>query len=105
MSSLAESLSDAEIEIVRRALRAAVEGSFFPDWEFPILIGLERDEVRQVYEGWPLQTLDSGDFQNAVVGSLNNLLGYPHGQDQELAKYVPEGRGALAKILDRLPRL
>ena len=48
MDSLAETLSIAEIETVRRALKATVEGSFFPDWEFETLIGVNREMVQQV---------------------------------------------------------
>lgn len=46
-------LSDAEREIVRECLRAAVDGSLFPDWEFQTLFGLERREVRRILSLWP----------------------------------------------------
>lgn len=105
MESLAEALSSTEIEIVTRSLQATVEGSFFPDWEFETLIGVDRDIVRNVYKAWPQQTLNWDDFGCAVVGSMNNLLGYPHGKEEELLGYVPEGREAIRKTLDHLAAL
>lgn len=105
MESLADVLSSSEIEIVRRSLQATVEGSFFPDWEFETLIGVDREMVRNVQNAWPQQTLDQDDFGCAVIGSLNNLVGYPHGKDEELIGYVPEGRDAIRMTLDHLTSL
>lgn len=105
METLQEALSPTEIETVRRALKAAVEGSFFPDWEFGIIVGVDRKTVQRVQEAWPRQTVDKVDFVCAVVGSLNNLVGYPHGREDELAVYVPEGRTAIEQALRRLTSL
>lgn len=105
MDSLAETLSSSEIETVRRALKATVEGSFFPDWEFETLIGVDRGTVRQVHEAWPRLTVDQDEFSCAVIGSMNNLIGYPHGKDDELAAYVPEGRSAIQKAMRHLTSL
>src|SRR3954447_18462842 len=105
MESPVESLSPTEVETVRRALKATVEGSFFPDWEFETLIGVDRDTVRKVYQAWPRQTVDQDEFSCAVVGSLNNLIGYPHRKEGELAIYVPEGREAVRGTLRHLPTL
>lgn len=105
MESLAEALSSTEIEIVRRALQATVEGDFFPDWEFETLIGVDREMVREVYKTWPQQMLARDDFSCAVVGSLNNLVGYPHGKEEELIAFVPEGREAIRETLNHLTAL
>ncbi|MEY9494080.1 hypothetical protein ABIF33_003100 [Bradyrhizobium elkanii] len=75
MKSLAEALSPEEIDIARRALRAATEGSFFPDWEFQTLIGANRDEVREVYAAWPRRTVEQDVFRCAVFNSMVNLIG------------------------------
>lgn len=105
MESLVKALSLAEVETVRRALKATVEGSFFPDWEFETLIGVDRDTVRRVYQAWPQQTVDQDEFSCAVVGSLNNLIGYPHQKEDELAIYVPEGCEAVKGALQHLTSL
>jgi len=99
---LIEALSPTEIEIIRRSLKATVEGSFFPDREFHTLFGVDRAIVRTVYEAWSRQTVSDDEFVCAVKGSLNHLWGYPHDKADELAAYMPEGAGALQAILDRL---
>ncbi|WP_342722010.1 hypothetical protein AAFG07_22060 [Bradyrhizobium sp. B097] len=105
MERMTEALSLSELEVVRRSLQAAVEGSFFPDWEFQTLMGVDRETVRAVFAAWPHQTIDHEDFRCAVVSSLNNLLGYPHNNEDELMTYVPEGRTAIRKALDQLVAL
>jgi hypothetical protein len=73
-------LDDREREVVRECLRAAVNGPFFPDWEFETLFGLDREEVRRVLLSWP--TLNEADetVVPAINNSMNNLLGYPMGR-------------------------
>lgn len=105
MNALVDALSPSEIEIVRNALQAAIEGSFFPEWEFQTLIGVDRETVRQVHAAWPQQTLEQDDFGCAVIGSMNMLLGYPHDGDDELITYVPEGREAIRATLNHLTAL
>ena len=46
-------LTEKEMELVRQCLRAAVQGPFFPDWEFHTLFGLEREDVAAVLSRWP----------------------------------------------------
>ena len=105
MKSTDASLSSIEMETIRRSLRATVDGSFFPDWEFETLIGFSRDEIRAVYDAWPPQTFDRDGFGCAVIASLNSLIGYPHGKDAELIAYIPEGREAIRTALDHLTAL
>jgi len=103
--SFLENLSPDEINIVKHSLRATVEGSFFPDWEFETLIGVDRGTVKNVQEVFPLRTVGPEEFVCAVFGSMRNLLGYPHGKDEELTTFVPEGASAIRSTLDRLNEL
>ncbi|QDF03971.1 hypothetical protein [Myxococcus xanthus] len=64
-------------KIIEECLRAAVEGPFFPDWEFPVLFGLDRAEVAAILASWPVWD-DPAKQKLAINNSLNNLLGYPH---------------------------
>ncbi|VIO65683.1 hypothetical protein CI1B_07900 [Bradyrhizobium ivorense] len=102
MDTLLKALSSAEIDTVRDALRATVEGTFFPDWEFETLIGVDRATVREVHAAWPRRTVDQIEFTCAVINSMNNLVGYPHGRNNELVSYVSGGRAAVEKTLARL---
>jgi hypothetical protein len=105
MKSLAEALSPEEVDTGRRSLRATIEGSFFPDWEFETLIGANRDEVREVYAAWPRRTVEQKVFRCVVFNSMANLIGYPHGKEEELIAYIPQGRAAVVELLDRLATL
>lgn len=105
MKSLAEALSPEEIDIGRCSLRATIEGSFFPDWEFETLIGANHAEVREVYAAWPRRTVGQEAFRSIVFNSMANLIGYPHGKEEELIAYIPRGRAAIVELLDRLTTL
>lgn len=102
MSFLAHKLSDDEIALVRECLRAAVEGPFFPEWEFETLIGVDRVIVARVYTTWPDISVEPAEFSCAVLGSLNNLLRYPHGKSDKLKHYITSGIENIQPTLDRL---
>jgi len=99
---LVECLSPTERQAVCNALRAAVEGDFFPEWEFSILIGATREEVRGILSSWPHQPVDDEVFSSAIMGVLGNLVGYPHGREDELARYVAGGKTELKRIILKL---
>ena len=67
-------LDEREREVVRECLRATVEGPFFPDWEFEIIFGLKRDDVRQVLQSWPALNEADESVVRAINNSFNNLL-------------------------------
>ena len=95
-------LDEREREVVRECLRATVEGPFFPDWEFSIIFGLERDVVRQIYLSWP--TLDEADecVARAINNSFNNLIGYPAKNKREIwQEFISVSCGELALIFDK----
>ena len=78
-------------ELIRECLRAAVEGPFFPEWEFSLLFGLERREVASVLASWP-ESDDPDTQRHAVNGTLNNLLGYPHRKGAVWGEYISVSR-------------
>jgi hypothetical protein len=57
--------------------RRAVEGPFFPEWEFPIIFGLERDEVKSVFDSWPNVDESDEEVSRAINNSMLNLISYP----------------------------
>lgn len=96
-----ETLDERDRQVVAEALRAATEGPFFPDWEFSILFGLSRDEVRRVSADWP-ETNDTETELVAVEGAMNNLLGYPHGKDAAFPNYMSVDRAELELVYWRI---
>ncbi len=95
-------LDDQERDVVRQCLRAAVEGPFFPEWEFHTIFGLERSEVNGVLLSWP--ELDEGDEKvvRAINNSFNNLLGYPARNKQDIwPDFISVSFIELARIFDK----
>lgn len=95
-------LSDHDMSILGEALRAAVDGPFFPDWEFHTIFGLHRSEVRAIAEAWPLQVASPEKTEQAVNNSLNNLLGYPHGEEAVWSQWISVDERQLCELFDRL---
>jgi hypothetical protein len=94
------SLSAREVEIVRECLAAAVDGPFFPEWEFSTLIGLKRTEVKAVLAMWPAR--DGPDNQDLAVNNvLNNLLGYPHNEWRAWRRHISVPPATVALVLAR----
>jgi hypothetical protein len=75
--------SDADRNVIRECLRAAVSGPFFPLWEFHTLFGLDHQAVADIACG--VDSLDDSrpDVRLAIGGALSNLTGYPHRQPRE----------------------
>ncbi len=81
-------LSQDDRDVVRECLRAAVEGPFFPDWEFQTLFGLDRSEVRTVLGAWPNLDESNDSVRLAINNSFANLLGYPHGCESQWSQFI-----------------
>ena len=95
-------LDEREREVLRECLRAAVEGPFFPEWEFETIFGLKREEVRQVLLSWPQVDESNESTVRAINNSLNNLLGYPTRHKDEIwAKFISVSGMELAGIFDK----
>jgi len=91
-------LTADEREIVRSCLRAAVEGPFFPDWEFSTLFGLAKAEVQHVLDSWPNLNEDDETVVLAINNSFNNLIGYPHGLHDGWSEFIPTTAQELARV-------
>jgi len=96
-----DDLNEKERKVVRECLRAAVEGPFFPDWVFHTLFGLEREEVKTVLKSWPKLNEAEETVQLAINNSLNNLLGYPHGCEDEWPQFISVSSSEVARILNK----
>jgi hypothetical protein len=77
-----EALSNDERDIVRRAMIAAADGEFFPEWEFHTLFGVTRIELRDAIARFP--ALDGEADFCSVNNSLLWLVAYPHKRDDDL---------------------
>jgi hypothetical protein len=91
-------LNETERGVVRECLQAAAEGPFFPDWEFPTLFGIDRDQVRQLLLSWPKVDEADDAILLSINNSFNNLLGYPNDMHEEWAKWISVTEGEVARI-------
>src|SRR5437879_3131620 len=91
-------LTDREAGVVLRCVRAAVDGPFFPEWEFHTLFGLRRAEVAAVAARWPDIDDADEDVRLAINNSLNNLLGYPHDEPEAFRDRVGESVQEVERI-------
>jgi hypothetical protein len=83
-----QDLTSDEQKIVLDCLNASVEGPFFPDWEFSTLFGLSQEEVRSVIQKWPVDDTSDETAALAINNTLNNLLGYPHQENEAWRQYI-----------------
>lgn len=96
------SLNEKEWEVIRECLRATVEGPFYPDWEFGTIFGLERDDVKRILMAWPEVNEADEYVVQAINNSLNNILGYPARNKEEMwPKFISVTPAAVATILDK----
>jgi hypothetical protein len=73
--------SSSDFQICKESLIAAARGPFFPDQEFATLFGQTREEAVYIADSFSAATPLSGQVACALNNAMNNLLGYPHGQD------------------------
>ena len=102
MDELMSKLSEDDRKIVLECLSAALNSEFYPDWEFETLFGIGRDAVKSVHDSWPKVDLSNEDTGAVVIGSLNNLLGYPHGMQSKWDECFSVPPEDVKKTLDRL---
>lgn len=93
--------SVSDIQAFKESLVAAARGPFFPDWEFQTLFGLERSEVESIANSFSSDTSLNGDVALALNNAMNNLLGYPHGQDAAWAQWFSVTPAELQVIFSR----
>jgi hypothetical protein len=89
-----------DAEVIRQCLWAAVNGPFFPDWEFDTLFGFHRDEIRRIAEAWPNWD-DDDERRDAVNNTFNNLIRYPHGRWDVWHDYISPTEVELRRVYAR----
>lgn len=94
-------LTPRENRVIAECLNAAASGPFLPDGGFHALIGLSREELRQIAIAYPNVDSTRQDVQIAVNNSLNNLLYYPHHCEEAWAEYISVPRGIVKEIFEK----
>jgi hypothetical protein len=93
-------MTGEDLKIIKECLQAAVNGPFFPDWEFHTLMGFTREEIAAIAAAWPDST-EPDEQDDAVNNVLNMLLGYPHGYESRWHEYSNATPAQIAQTLAR----
>jgi hypothetical protein len=93
--------STSDIQVFKESLVAAARGPFFPDREFHTLFGLYRAEVEAIANAFSSTISLTGDVALALSNSMNNLIGYPHGQEAAWSQWLSVTPAELQVILSR----
>jgi hypothetical protein len=96
-----DELTVAEREVVRECLKASVEGPFFPDWEFGVLFGVERERARKVLKAWPNVSEEEEVVSLVLNNAMNNLLGYPHECENVWHEHISVSPSEVARIFKK----
>jgi hypothetical protein len=92
-SQRASRLSEANRELIARALDAAVVGPYFPVWELHTLMGFSWEELARIADAWPETVAfaedphEPAEIQRIAVNNvLAHFIGYPHRQWDRLTQ-------------------
>jgi len=96
-----QALNDDEKRAVFECLHAAVDGPFFPEWEFHTLFGLHRHEVARVVAALPDIDDSEESVSLAINNAMNNLLGYPHGKEAAWQHFISVPEDEVRRIFDK----
>jgi hypothetical protein len=72
-----------------QVLIATADGPFFPDREFTSLFGRTKAEYRAAVGTLQAGAAMSREQHFLLHGALNNLLGYPHNQEDSWNHWLP----------------
>ncbi|WP_168879640.1 hypothetical protein [Rhizobium sp. P28RR-XV] len=92
-------LSKNDLEIIKDCLIFSEDERVFPGWEFETLFGISRERFSAVSKEWPAVDSESQDVEMAVIGCLNNILGYLHMSDKDWKNNFSFTPNELLKIL------
>ncbi|MEP2784835.1 MAG: hypothetical protein ABJP33_20730 [Pseudoruegeria sp.] len=73
-------LSAYDLDVVKKCIEASLDKRIIPEMEFSILMGVSHEEAKAIVEAWPALNSDDEITQMTIQGSMNNLIGYPHGK-------------------------
>ena len=96
-----QALNNDEKQVVFECLRAAVDGPFFPDWEFHALFGLDRSEVAAIVAALPAIDDSDESVSLAIHNAMGNLLGYPHGKAAAWRQFISVPDVEVERIFDK----
>ena len=95
-------LTDQEKSVVFECLKCVATGKvILHDWEFQTIMGMEAHELLAIVEIIP-DIDDSDKMVNlAINNSINNLLGYPHGNHSKWNEFISVTESEVARVFKK----
>jgi len=81
-------LPASDCRIIFECLTAAAKGPFFGDDELSMLFGVTRQELLGIVACIPHIDDEEPEVRRAIGNTLNNLLGYPHGEESRWREWI-----------------
>lgn len=78
-----------EQKVTLKCLIAIVDGPFFPDWEFSSLMGIQKEDLKEIISKWDFLDKESDELKSIIFNAIANLLSYPHGYKNLIEEYIP----------------
>jgi|GEM_PF-3066529 len=95
-------LNEYEKILVGKSLKAIVSGPYIEnDDEFECLMHKTRKEVDEIELNWPRTNPNDLDALRTIKLCLLNLLGYPHGEEEALLKFLRCDEAELENLLSK----
>jgi hypothetical protein len=95
-------LSDSERRVIGECLACVASGEvILDDEEFQTFFGIGFPELQAVALAWPSVDDSVESVFLAINGSLNNLLGYPHGKMHLWPRYISASPSEVDRILSK----
>jgi hypothetical protein len=95
-------LTEEETQVVFQCLRCIATGEvILNDREFQTIFGIEFEALKEIVRLLPDIDESKEEVRLAINNSLNNLLGYPHGQHSKWSKYITVPQAEVARILSK----
>jgi hypothetical protein len=96
-------LEPRDRHLITKCLEEALDERYFPEWEFPVLMGFSRAELRAFLSKPVPERFEIGAAPWKFVCSvLNNLIRYPHGRTAHLERSLGASSSELEALSHRL---
>src|SRR5262245_9914132 len=95
-------LDERDIDIVAECLACVASGGIIEhDSECSTLFGMDFSRFKSIAAAWPRVDAERGEVDMAVINSLNNLLGYPHGRERLWSKFISVSPDDVRTVLEK----
>lgn len=71
-------ITKEELYAIKKCLELAELDEVFPEWEFPLLFRISKEEFLKVSRMWPFVDHTDETVKRAINSAMAHMLGYPN---------------------------